>query len=498
MTKKPAMRLLTLVVVFPVLLAPRISQASYAIYVGKNLTEDGSVLIGGSGDEVSSHWLEVVPAKNFPAGTTLRVGVDESANMPGEYIDIPQASQTYRYLTMDYSEYEGFPPPITNGGLNENNVAGRDVWSPSRPELVDMTPNPQTGPSYSDLSRIAMERARSAREAVEIIGSLIDEYGYSTYGGNSHMFADENEGWVLLNFAGGKGLWIAERLGPDEIRVSYPGDIGNIPLNFHGDPNYMGSENFIGFAVQQGWFDPDSGEPFNVTAVYGTDYIAYPRDELEQELRESAPVSLRQMLDTVRDPRISEDTTGYGQVAHLRAGIRPEHRTLWVAATGSVTTPFVPYRIGVQRIPPEFGKHRYLTKGEATRFVTKDWQIQEATEFAGRTFKRLMYFTCDHPDKFLPEVTEAITAFENRFIAESETVEKTSNVLFESGHEDLALEYLTDYSGDAAMSALRLGRALLGSIEARTKVLYGLRSPETDEVSSLDGRTVSCDQVQQN
>jgi hypothetical protein len=47
----------------------------------------------------------------------------------------------------------------------------------------------------------------------------------------------------------------------------------------------------------------------------------------------------------------------------------------------------------VQRIAPQFGKHRYLTKGEASAFLTRDWQIQEATEFAGRLFKRLMYFT---------------------------------------------------------------------------------------------------------
>ncbi|EED34207.1 peptidase U34, dipeptidase [Luminiphilus syltensis NOR5-1B] len=476
------------VVVFLALLTltPTISHASYAIYVGKNLTDDGSVLIGGSGDEVSSHWLEVVPADRFPAGTTIKVGVDETANMPGKYIQIPQALRTFRYLTMNYSDYEGFPPPITNGGLNENNVAGRDVWSPSRPELIAMTPNPQTGPSYSDLSRIAMERARSAREAVEIVGKLIDEYGYSTYGGNSHMFADENEGWVLINFAGGKGLWIAQRLGPDEIRVSYPGDIGNIPLNFQEDPNYMGSQNFIEFAVEQGWFDPDAGEPFNVTAVYGEDFAQYPRDELEQELRQSAPISLRQMLDAVRDPRLSKDTTGYGQVAHLRAGVRPENRTLWVAATGSITTPFVPYRIGVQSIPMEFGKHRYLTKGEATRFVTPDWQIQEATEFAGRSFKRLMYFTCDHPEKFLPEVTEALTAFEDQLIADTVSVEQTSNALFDSGHEELALKYLTEYSDKAASSALALGNALLGSIEARTRLLFGLRSPETNELSRLD------------
>jgi len=471
---------------------PGALHASYAIYVGKNLTDDGSVLIGGSGDEVSSHWLEVVPARQFPAGTTIRVGVDETANMPGELIEIPQVAETARFLTMNYSDYEGFPPPITNGGLNEHNVAARDVWSDSRPELVAMTPEPQTGPSYSDLSRLAMERARSAREAVQIVGTLIDEYGYSTYGGNSHMFADENEGWVLLNFAGGHGLWIAERLGPDDVRVSYPGDIGDIPLDFADNPDYMGSANFIDFAVQQGWFDPDAGEPFNVTTVYGTDYVRYPRDELEEELRAAAPVDLRLMLNAVRDPRLAKDSTGYGQVARLRAGVRPEYRTLWVAATGSVTTPFVPWRIGVQEIPPQFGKHRYLTKGEATRFVSKDWQIQEATEFAGRTFKRLMYFTCDHPDKFLPEVTEAITAFEDRLIAAQPMVEKTADTLFELRQEQLALKYLTDQSGHAAMAALELGNALLQSIEARTEVLFDLRRPESDEMSKLDYNMVRC------
>ena len=60
--------------------------------------------------------------------------------------------------------------PITNGGLNAYEVAARDIWSPSREELREMTPNPQHGPQYSDLSRIVMERARSAREAVEIVG----------------------------------------------------------------------------------------------------------------------------------------------------------------------------------------------------------------------------------------------------------------------------------------------------------------------------------------
>lgn len=46
-----------------------------------------------------------------------------------------------------------------------------------------------------------------------------------------------------------------------------------------------------------------------------------------------------------------------------------------------------------------------------------------------------MYFTFDHPDKFLPEVTEALAAFENRLIEDHELVEETSDALFDSGHD---------------------------------------------------------------
>ncbi|MDX1482754.1 MAG: C69 family dipeptidase [Woeseiaceae bacterium] len=471
---------------------PAASFASYGIYVGRNLTADGSVYLGGSGDEVSSHWLEIVPAKDHAPGSTITVGVDETANLPGEFIEIPQAPRTARYITMNYSEYEGFPPPLTNGGLNEHGVAARDIWSDSRPELVAMTPNPQRGPNYSDLARIVMERARSAEEAVEIVGGLIDTWGYSTYGGNSHLFADHREGWVLIEYAGGQGLWIARRLGPDEVFMSYPGYVGDIPLDFESHPDFRGSANFIDFAVEQGWYDPSGGEPFDADLVYGTGYVRYPRSEMEDELAAAAPVTLRMMLDAVRDPRISKDSTGYGQVAALKADLRPELRTLWVAPTGSVTAPFLPWRIGVDSVPLEYGKHRYLTKGEARRFVTRDWQIQEATEFAGRLYKRLMYFTCDRPEKFLPEVTEALTAFENGLIAEQSAIDATAEALFEAGRADLAVDTLTRYLHGKAGEALDLGRALLGSIEARTRVLYELRAPVADETSALDYQMVTC------
>ncbi len=467
---------------------------SYAIFVGSSLTADGSTLLGGTGDEPSSHWLEIVPRKSHAPGTTIRVGVDNKANFPGELIEIPQVPVTAKYITMNYSEYDGFPAPLTNGGLNEYAVAARDVWSPSRQELKKMTPNPQHGVNYSDLSRIVMERARTAREAVEIVGALIDKYGYATYGGNSHFFADSKEGWVLIDFAGGKGLWIAERIGPEEIRMSYPGYILEIPLDFQKHPDkYRGSANFISFAVDQGWYDMKSGKPFNVNAIYQQGKGRSPTVQvIEERLRtkaKTAKITLRDLLDTVRDPLISRDNNGYGQVAHLRQGIaRPDLNVLWVAATGSITAPFVPYWIGVDKVLPEFGKHRYLSTGESERFVTEDFQIQEASRFAYVTFKRLMYYTCDKPAKFLPEVTEALVAFENQSIAQITSIEARAAKLLDAGESSMARETLTNYSSQRAMDALNLGDSLLGSIEARHRLLYGYRAPLGSTMSALSTR----------
>ena len=180
---------------------------SYGLYIGKNLTSDGHAWLAGYGDEPSSHWLEIIPKKKHKASEKISVGVTENADMPGKLIKIPQVSETYKHIRVSYSYYLGAPAPLTNGGLNEHGVAIRDIWSKSRKELIDMTPKNQTGPNYSDLARIVLERAKSARDAVTIVSNLIKKYGESTYGGNSHIFADSNEAWVMIQFAGGAGLW---------------------------------------------------------------------------------------------------------------------------------------------------------------------------------------------------------------------------------------------------------------------------------------------------
>ena len=137
--------------------------ASVAVYVGKNLTKDGGVILAGFGDEPSSHWLSIVPRRQHATGETISVGGTPAAAMPGELITIPQVHETFRYIAMEYSFYRGLPAPLINGGLNEYGVAVRDVALSSRRELVEMTPKDQHGLNYSDIARIALERAHSAR-----------------------------------------------------------------------------------------------------------------------------------------------------------------------------------------------------------------------------------------------------------------------------------------------------------------------------------------------
>lgn len=489
----------------PMLLAAWVSittpaWASHAFYVGKSLTDNGNVLIGGTGEEVSSHWLEIVPAADHGADETVEVGVTQAASIPGERTTIPQVGHSYRYLSMSYSDFVGFPAPLTNGGINEHEVAVRDVWAPSRHALVDMTPTPQHGPQYSDLARLVLERARTAREGVELIGRLIDRYGYSTYGGNTHLIADPDEAWVVWEFAGGQGLWAAERLGKDDVRVLHPGYIEDFPRDYEDDPDYMGSANLVSFARQQGWFDPDAGDAFNLFEVYGqqdaearTGGFKYmTQAQLEQATRDMAPVSVADMIERVRDPRISDDEAGYGQVASLRHGVDADMVRIWVAPTGSIAAPYIPWWLGVQQVPMGYGKHRYLTEDAGSTFLNPDYRAQEATDFAGRRFKQVLYRMCEHPRLYRPVVTRALQGFERQSRADIGWVEDSARTLIAQGQRTQARKLLTFYANARADKAMDLGETLADALGAYSELVSGQRRPRGQQINNESGETVNC------
>ena len=455
---------------------------SYGIYVGKNHAADGHAWLAGYGDEPSSHWLEIVPRMTHAEDATITVGMTPAADLPGRLTEIPQVPETARHLRVSYSYYLGAPAPLTNGGLNEHGVAVRDIWSPSRPELTAMTPPEQTGPNYSDLARIVMERARNAREGVDIIEALIARHGYSCYGGNSHIVADADEAWVIIEFAGGLGLWVAERLGPDSIRASRPGYIGAIPGTPSADFRFP--SHFISTAIEKRWHDPATG-PFNVNAVYGDgkgrwEGVQWIEAEMRKRAERPEKIGLADMIWAIATERLTGDTAGYGQVVPLRDAGTPALQMIWHAPVGPVTAPLLPVFMGQIELPMEYGPHRYLTAGESARFLdnrheaaldrrSRVAQGQEVTHSAFQIQKRLMHLAFQAGESALAELWDHWRIMEARLASELSGVERAARILTAAGEEVLAAEHLTRFSNGYLMQALQDADALAATLEARLR-----------------------------
>ena len=433
---------------------------SYGIYIGRAHTATGIAYLAGYGDEPSSHWLEIVPRQTHPADATLTVGVTPQAEMPGLLSQIPQAPQTARNIRVSYSHYLGVPAPLTNGGLNEHGLAVRDIWSTSRAELIAMTRKDQTGPNYSDLARMALERARTAREAVDLVADMIATHGYSTYGGNSHIFADPAEAWVMIEFAGGRGLWVAERLGDTSIRASRPGYIGEIPLI--PDDTFLFPPHFIQTAQDLGWFDPARG-PFDVNSIYGDgkgrwDGTVWIEAEMQARAARPEKIGLTDIFWSISTPRLTGDTAGYGQVVPLAHPAHPDLRLLWHAPVGPATAPLLPVFMGQTAVPDAYAKHRYLTEGESARFLDRRKEANtpqvicripqgiETSESAVYRFKQLMHLAFQSLDTILPEVDQHWRHVESAMLAELPALQRSAAVLFAAGEPALGNQLLTDFS----------------------------------------------------
>ena len=461
---------------------------SYGIYIGRAHTATGIPYLAGYGDEPSSHWLEIVPRQTHAKEATITVGVTPQAGMPGHLIEIPQVPQTARNIRVSYSHYLGVPAPLTNGGLNEHGVAVRDIWSTSRPELIAMTPQDQTGPNYSDLARIVLERARTAREGVEIVAALIAEHGYSTYGGNSHIFADADEAWVVIEFAGGRGLWVAERLGATCIRASRPGHIGVIPTKPNED--YLFPAHFIQTALDLGWFDPAIG-PFNVNSIFGDGKgrwagVAWIEKEMLRRAERPEKISLADVFWSISTEKLTGDTAGYGQVVPLCQPAHDDLRMIWHAPVGAVTAPLLPVFLSQATVPDAYQKHRYLTEGESARFLDRRKESQfpevvsrvpqgiESGESAVYCFKQLMHLAFQSLDMILPEVDQHWRRVEQAACAELPNVEKSARLLIEAGEAALGIKILTGFSNRCLAEALADCRALSGAAYVRLRAMDAL------------------------
>jgi len=223
-------------------------------------SEDGTMYLGHTNDGVGTDWRNIddisvtyIPAADHPAGAKRAVlfdpdsGSDAAGNKGGDASEwvlgsIDQVPHTYGYYTASY------------GMMNEHQLLSAECTDYARIQL-DAEEGRRIFYS-SELSNVALERCRTAREAIELTGALIETYGY--YGtGETLIFADPEEAWVIeicCSPKGTGGLWVAERIPDGEVFVA--GNEFRIRTVREGDPEMLYARNLFAVAEEYGLWSP--------------------------------------------------------------------------------------------------------------------------------------------------------------------------------------------------------------------------------------------------
>lgn len=242
-------------IVLLALLSVQRADACTNFIITKGASTDGSVMVTYAAD---SHQLygalyKYNAPKKIKAGEMIPVYEWDT----GRFLtNIPQVAKTYS----------------TVGNMNENQVIIAETTYGGREELVD-----ETGlMDYGSLIYITLQRATTAREAIDIMVELANTHGYAS-SGESFSVADENEAWIFEIIGKGtkmvdgknvnKGIvWVARRI-PDGYICAHANQarISTFPLN---DPeNCIYSEDVISFAREMGYFD-GKDEEFSFCQAY--------------------------------------------------------------------------------------------------------------------------------------------------------------------------------------------------------------------------------------
>jgi len=241
-----------------------------SILVSKKASTDGSVMITYACDgEFHPH------LRNYPA-------VDHA---PGDSIEIPTWGGEVR------GKIHQVPHTYAKVGLmNEHQVVIGETTSSGRMELQ----NPDGLLHYWDLMSLALLRAKTAREAITVITELVEVYGYSSTG-ESFSIGDKKEAWLMEMYGtgpGGKGaIWVAMKVPDGYICcTANKARIGEFPLK--DKKNCLYSDNVISFAIEKGYYDPNSGKPFKFNEAYcpsASDNKRYAEARVWSVFRRAAP-----------------------------------------------------------------------------------------------------------------------------------------------------------------------------------------------------------------
>lgn len=301
--------LLTLALTVAGAIAGREASACTNFIITRGASTDGSIMVTYAAD---SHQLYGCLYKYTPSKRA-------AAMMPvyewdtGKYLgDIPQAEVTYS----------------TVGNMNEHSLIITETTFGGREELVD----PEGRVDYGSLIYIALQRARTAREAIDVIVDLANTYGYAS-SGESFSIADTEEAWIMELIGKGPGnkgiVWVARRI-PDGYICAHANQARITTFPKDDPENCLYAPDVISFAREKGYYSGDDADfsfcdayaPLNFSAMRACEarvwsffrtfaddmdkYVDYAMgynaaNRMPLWVKPAAKISPKQVFDAMRD-----------------------------------------------------------------------------------------------------------------------------------------------------------------------------------------------------
>jgi dipeptidase len=456
------------------------------ILVGKDATADGSVLISYNNDasgKGASH-VVVVPRKSHKPGTLYKLS---------NAVEIPQPAETYAYIG---NAPQRTRAPYFQNGVNEYQVAisfGTAVKVNEKAKEVD--PLRKEGPGIPGLLipwSLVLERAKTAREGVDLVEKLFNKYGLKEDG--SFAIADPNEIWLFQ--IGGGHHWAAVRV-PDNSYVIQDNTFRMDELDCTDKASFRFSPHLVEFSKEKGLYDPVAG-PFNFKKSWGhiytrtpptdhriwrvqslltpsaslppaTPYFDFPLFLVpEQKITKEMLMSIMRdhlegtELDTtnaykqgnphfMNEYTLCRTNTQYSVITQLRSWLPSEiGGVMWLAMATPDTSVYVPWYMGITEVPYvyQFGKGK------------------SDPESAYWAFKRISNLVNTHYGDLKEEVRNTWKAFEEREFEIQESVEKTALELFQKD-KSIARTFLSSYSNAQALKAYNMAQEMINELQTK-------------------------------
>jgi dipeptidase len=483
--------------------SPARASGCSTIVVGKKASQTGEVLLGHNEDNEG----RVVVASHL---------MPRLKHQPGEMIvlekgraKIPQVAETAGFF---WSEtIASWPASFSDSFLNEWGVAvvSDSCW-PSKEKQGDLT---EGGIGYG-LRRIIAERARTAREGVESAAAMLQKYGYSD-SGRTYVIADRNEAWMLEVVMGKH--FAARRVADDEVAY-IPNYYTIHKVNLNDKQNFMASPGLISYAIQRGWYAPaksgdfrdfDFKKAFMSPEYYDTNWevtkdpqkdynILRQKHALEMiidrsygylenfpfAVKPAKKIGLEDMMKILRthyegtadymttSPKTSPHSlcticaseTQESLIIQFRDN--PQFTVIWKTCGRPCTSPYVPWYLGIQRIPAGY------SLGDPIRAMAN--HFNPTAENLGYNPGRAWWTFVDIQNIAEPQYRQGETikeiqkyrdALEEEFLKEQARLEAQAYSLDDKNHQE-AMRYLTDYTSKQAGKTWDMARRICQKLAA--------------------------------